>query len=94
MVFRNEDHDPLSPLDEARMLQALHFPELDKELLAIQQAHIPLLQFINEQRIKHMRSKESFVAEWNSAPFNDAYKRYLVAVNGLVQRARTLLDAR
>jgi hypothetical protein len=94
MVFRNEDHDPPNPLDEARMIQSLHFPELKDELLAIQQAYIPLLQFINEQRIKHMKSKESFIAEWNSAPFNDAYKRYLAAVNTLVQRARTLLEAR
>ena len=94
MIFRNEDHDSHNPLDEARMLQSLHFPELADELIAIQQAHIPLLQFINEQRLKHMKSKESFVAEWNSAHFNDGYKRYLAAVNALVQHARALLDTR
>ena len=94
MVFRNEDHDSPNPLDEARMLQALHFPELKNELLAVQQAHIPLLQFINDQRIKHMKDKGSFVAEWDSGPFNEGYKRYLAAVHALVQRARTLLDER
>ncbi len=94
MVFRNEDHDSHNPLDEARMLQSLHFPELGSELLAIQQAHIQLLQFINEQRLKHMASKELFVAEWNSAPFNEGYKGYLAAVSALVQHVRTLLDTR
>ena len=94
MIFRNEDHDSHNPLDEARMLQSLHFPELADALLAIQRAHLPLLQFINEQRVKHMKSKESFVAEWNSTPFNDGYKVYLAAVNALVQHARALLDTR
>ena len=93
MVFRNEDHDPPNPLDVARMLQALHFPELQQELLAIQQTHLPLLQFINKQRVEHMKSKEAFIAQWDSAPFNEGYKRYLAAVNALVQRARTLIDA-
>src|ERR1019366_9089701 len=27
MIFANTDHDTASPLDEARMIQALHFPE-------------------------------------------------------------------
>ncbi len=93
MVFRNEDHDPPNPLDVARMIQGLHFPELHQELLAIQQAHIPLLQFINEQRLKHMKSRAAFIAEWDPAPFDEGYPRYLAAVNALVQRARALIDA-
>jgi hypothetical protein len=93
MVFRNEDHDVASPLDDARMLQALHFPELATDLLAVQQAQIPLLKFVNEQRIKHMKSQEAFVAEWNSTPFDEAYKQYLIAINALVKRARSLVYA-
>ena len=92
-VFLNEDHDTLNPLDEARMLQALHFPGLAKELLGVQEAQIPLLKFVNEQRIKHMKSKETFIADWDPTPFNDGYKRYLVAVHSLVQKARSLLIA-
>jgi hypothetical protein len=94
MIFRNEDHDLPSPLDEARMLQALHFPELAQELLEIQQAHLPLLQFIHEQRIKHMKSKEALLAEWDPTPFNDGYKRYLVTVNNLVNSVRAQVAAR
>ena len=77
----------------ARMLQALHFPGLAKELLGVQEAQIPLLKFVNEQRIKHMKSKETFIADWDPTPFNDGYKRYLVAVHSLVQKARSLLIA-
>ena len=91
MIFRNEDHDAPSPLDEARMLQALHLPELAKEVLAIQQAQIPLLEFINAERIKHMKNKEEFVKGWDSAPFDDAYKQYIAAINALVDKCRQLL---
>lgn len=91
MVFRNEDHDVTNPLDEARMLQALYFPELAGELAAVQQAQMPLLKFIHEQKIKHMKSKEAFIQEWNSAPFNDAYKQYLAVVGTLIAKARPLL---
>ena len=31
MIFRKGDHETSAPLDEARMLQALHFPELSFE---------------------------------------------------------------
>src|SRR5271157_1172507 len=30
-ILRNEDHNTQSPLDEVRMIQALHFPELKEE---------------------------------------------------------------
>jgi hypothetical protein len=93
MVFKNEDHDVLSPLDEARMLQALHFPELASELIAVQRAQLPLVQFVSEQRIKHMKSKEAFIEEWNPAAFNEAYKHYLAATGALVAKARSLLGA-
>jgi hypothetical protein len=91
MVFHNEDHDSANPLDEARMLQALHFPELAAKLLAVQQAQIPLLTFINEQRLKHMKNKDTFVAEWDPKPFSEGYKNYLWTVHSLVEEARTLL---
>ena len=91
MIFRNEDHDVPCPLDEARMIQSLHFPELSVELIAIQQVHIPLLSFIHEQKLKHMADKQRFLAEWDATPFNDAYAKLLVAINDLVAKCRTII---
>ena len=39
MVFRNEDHNTPSPLSEARMMQALYFPELGPELVKVLPIH-------------------------------------------------------
>lgn len=46
MVMNLKDHDTPAPLDEARMLQRLYFPELASELKAIQTAYVPMLQFL------------------------------------------------
>lgn len=91
MIFRNEDHDDPAPMNDMRMIQALHFPELAKEVNAVQQAYIPMLKFINEQRIAHMKDQQAFIASWNSEPFDEAYKQHLVAAKALTEKCRTLL---
>jgi hypothetical protein len=93
MIFRNEDHDTPSPLDEARMIQALHFPELAQALQGVQQAQIPMLEFIGEQRIARMKNQEAWIKEWSTAPYNEAYKRYLVAVGIVTTKCREMLYA-
>lgn len=93
MIFRNEDHDDPSPLDEARMIQALHFPELAREVLAIQTAQVPLIKFIHAERLKHMKDKEDFIQSWDSSPYNEAYSAYLDAVANLTNKCRSLLSS-
>jgi hypothetical protein len=93
MVFRNEDHDVASPLDEARMIQTLHFPELANEILAIQQTQIPLIKFINDERIKHMKDKRTFIEGWNPAEFEESYKKYLEAVNAITNKCRNIFES-
>jgi len=91
MIFRNEDHDDPAPMNDMCMIQALHFPELANEVNAVQQAYIPMLKFINEQRIAHMRDQQAFIASWDSGPFDEAYKQHLVAAKALTEKCRTLL---
>ena len=91
MIFRNEDHNDPAPMNDMRMIQALHFPELAKEVNAVQQAYIPMLNFINEQRIAHMKDQKAFITSWNSEPFDEAYKQHLVAAKALTEKCRTLL---
>jgi hypothetical protein len=93
MIFRNEDHDVPSPLDEANMIQSLYFPELATEILAVEKAFMPILKFINEQRIQHMKSKEEFIAKYDPKPLHEAYELHLAAVNVLVKKCRSLLVA-
>ena len=92
MIFRNEDHDEPAPLNEIRMLQALHFPELANEVLAVQEAYVTMLQFINDQRLSRMKDEKAFIANWNSAPFDEAYKQHLRAAKTLTERCRTPLN--
>ncbi len=92
MIFRNTDRDDPAPLDEMRMLQALHFPELAKEVYAVQGAYVPMLKFIQEQRVARMQDEKAFSANWNPAPFNEAYKQYVKAVYALTERCRSLLQ--
>ena len=91
IIFRNEDHDTPSPLDEARMLQALHFPELSQAILAVQQAQIPMLEFIGHQRVAKMKDQADWIAEWSPAPYNEAYNRYLLAVGVVTLKCKELL---
>ena len=93
MVFRNEDHDTPSPLDEARMLQALHFPELASTLQAVQQAQIPMLEFIWEQKVARMKDETAWIANWSTAPYNDAYKHYLACVAVVTTKCREMMYA-
>ena len=91
MIFRNEDHDTPSPLDEARMLQALHFPQLAQSILAVQQTQIPMLEFINQQRLARMKDQAVWIKEWNTAPYNEAYKRYLLAIGVVTTKCKEIL---
>lgn len=80
MIFRNEDHDTHSPLDEARMLQTLHFPELAQEMIAVMEAQQPMLEFISKQHIDRMANKATWQKNWDTAPWMQAYKKYVLAV--------------
>ena len=91
MMFRNEDHDAPWPLDEARMLQELYFPELNAEMHAVYVACIQIVEFISEQRLKHMKDKEAFVEEYDPTPFNEAYKQYVSTKATLAKRCRELI---
>jgi hypothetical protein len=91
MIFRNEDHDAPSPLDEVRMLQALHFPELAQAVQAVQKSQMPLLEFIGQQRIARMRDQAAWMKEWSNAPYTEAYGQYLVAIGVVTTSCRTLL---
>lgn len=92
MIFRNEEHDDPAPMNDLRMIQSLHFPELAQEVNAVQQAYIPMLKFIGEQRIARMKDEQAFIAQWNSAPFDEAYKQHLVAGKALTEKCRVLLQ--
>lgn len=93
MIFANADHNAASPLDEARMIQALHFPELSDAVRAIQQAQLPIIDFIGQQRVARMRDQDAWIKAWNTEPFNIAYKHYLLTVGAATSKCRELLLA-
>jgi hypothetical protein len=94
MIFQKQNHESRNPLDEARMIQALHFPELQSELLAIQRASLPLYKFIDEQYLKHLEyGTKLFLDGWDPTFHHEKYELDRGAAEELVQKARTLLDA-
>lgn len=87
-LFRGQEHDLPSPLAEAEMLQNLYFPELAQEMLAVMQAELPMIQFINDQQLAKMKDQQAWINGWSPQPFYTAYKQYLTAVNAAVDKCR------
>jgi hypothetical protein len=92
-IFRNENHDKPNPLDEVRMIQALHFPELAAEVIVIVGMQLPLLRFIAEQRLARLKDQEAFIKHYDNKPFLQNYDTYLTALNVTVSKCRRLLPA-
>lgn len=91
IVFREEDHNIPSPLSEARMIQALYFPELAAELARVHETDLPLLKFVGEQRVARMKDLQGWLKSWNPQPYYDSYKAYTSAMTVLTAKCRTLL---
>jgi hypothetical protein len=94
MVIRNEDHNEPSPLDEAKMLQSLYFPELAPEIYEVMKAQVPMIQFIWEQRLERMKDQAAWLKSFDREPYNEMYKAHLVALNNATKKSRTLLEKR
>lgn len=92
MIFRNEDHDVPAPMNDLRMIQRLHFPELAQEVNAVQRAYIPMFKFISEQRMSRMKDEKAFLAQWDSNPFDEAYEQHVMATDALVEKCRSLFQ--
>ncbi len=90
LVFRAEDFHAPSPLNEARMIQELHFPELSKEVNNIQGMQLPLIDFMGKERVRRIGNTEWFKT-YDSKPYFDAYKSYRDAVNATTAKCRQLL---
>ncbi|MGB7543809.1 MAG: hypothetical protein WBM28_17550 [Burkholderiales bacterium] len=92
MLFRDGDHDSPSPLEEARMLQSLYFPELAAEIIAIQQAQIPMMEFVGQQRVARMKDRKAWMESFSQAPYLEMYKAHLLAHNAAISKCRTLIN--
>jgi len=93
MIFANIDHDIASPLDEARMIQALHFPELSDALLAILEAQQPLIVFIGQQRSARNRNQADWLKAFDNEEYSTLYRSYRHASDAATSQCRELLLA-
>lgn len=89
-LFSGEENTAPRPLNEARMLQSLHFPELNDELRALLKAQIPLVKFIGEQRVARLQGLDGFTKNWNPKPYDEAYGEFLAKMNAAVHKCRKL----
>lgn len=94
MVFRIEDHNSPSPLDEAIMLKSLYFPELHQEIVDVMAAQTPLVNFIWEQRIARKKDDAAWLQTFNRSPYNEAYKAHLSALSAVTRKCRAIVESR
>lgn len=93
LLFRNQDYDNPSPLDEVRMLMALHFPELGEEVVAVTQAQKPLLDFVYKQKIAQLQDTKAWIESFDNQPYLEAYAGYSKAVSLLVMKCSVLIGS-
>jgi hypothetical protein len=86
LLFREKDHEEPPPLDEARMIQRLYFPELSPFVKAIIAAQSPMVAFLYEQRSAQLKDKEAWLNNNNLAPFGDMFAQYLNAFHSCVEQ--------
>jgi len=91
LLFRGQSHDVPSPLNDAKMLQKLYFPDLAREMLKIYQTEIPILQFIGEQHLARTKDLQSWLNTWNPQPYYDAYAIYLAVLEAAVTKCHDYL---
>lgn len=94
LIFREEEHDTPTPLDEARMIQRLYFPELASEMAAVSQALVPILKFILDQKIERMKGKEALMKSWNAGEYGKLYGACHVTVQAAIEKMVKVLDER
>ena len=87
-LFGDGKYDQPSPLGQAEMLQALYFPELGKEMVAVMEAETPMIRFIGDQRTEQIKDMKTWLAKHDLKPFYEAYKQHVQAVRALVAKCR------
>jgi hypothetical protein len=91
VVFENEDHRAPAPIDEARMLQTLYFPELQEAVCAMLDAQVQMLKFIGEQHVARMRDEGAWLQNYDPQPYFEAYERSSNLVTGITLMCRQLI---
>lgn len=94
LIFRGEEHDTPTPLEEARMIQRLYFPELASEIAAVSQAYVPILKFILDQRIEQMKDKAAWMKSWSTEEYGKLYRACHVAVEAATEKMIWVLEKR
>jgi hypothetical protein len=94
MLFRDQEHDVGSPLDEAQMMQALHFPELTAEVLAIRQKQEPVLNFIWQEKTAKAVNPGHWISTWDAKPYQTARQDYWRTILAATEKCRKLMNER
>jgi len=91
MVMNLKSHDSPPPLDQARMIQRLYFPELASELSAVAVAYLPMLEFLHEQYIAHLKDESNWLISWDTKRFGELYKPLNSSVEAATEKCRQIL---
>jgi len=91
MVFRRQDHDIPSPLQEAWTIQSIYFPQLRDALLEVEVKALPILNLINAERVKQREDLKTWIETRNDEIFTPLYTAYSTAVVAAVNKVASLV---
>jgi hypothetical protein len=94
MMFRDEKDYRPSPLNEAQMIQSLHFPEMSSVIDKVVQAQLPMMQFIEKQRKDRFIDESKWLRNsWMHKPYAQALDDYMKAVEVATVKCRAVLNS-
>ncbi|AQG98364.1 hypothetical protein A9R05_05640 [Burkholderia sp. KK1] len=90
VIFRGVEHVGPDPLDEARMLGSLYFPELGTQIAAVMHARMPMIKFIGQQGVDRRASPQTWTDSLSERmkEYHALYETHLDAVHGFTSACR------
>jgi hypothetical protein len=91
MVFRGQDHDIPSPLQEAWTIQSIYFPQLRDALLEVEVKSLPILNLVSVEQRKQREDPKTWIEIHNDETFLPLYTAYSTAVGAAVNKVASLV---
>lgn len=90
-IIKNLEHDSDAPINEARMIQQLYFPEITEEFARISNAYIALLKYLLEFPLKRLEHPDTWYHSWDLGKHGALYAEQHYAIIAVATKCQKLL---
>jgi len=91
-TFSGKEVNENCPLDEARMIQNLHFPELQQDLEELLNLHVKLLEFVGYQKMQRKKDENAWLKSYDPIPFYKSYAVYIAKDKAIAEKCRAMIS--